>query len=748
MANVLSFSKIINGDIFETEYSSLNSTGNNTIEFKINQTQGGIAILYAPNGTGKSSLSNLLSNDISSDDKCFVAEYDGVEIRPEDKKFHVIKDQLSRNIIPGDTSDYLMGADIRHEYELKKRISEGFVTAYSIIAKTLKSEFGVTKVGDYLLLQMRNQEAQRYLRNIIPNRSRGRDINQAEFIQFILITERAVNPTDLDNEKMKFIISDCVQNKLIEKILAIGLDEIIPNTEIAEIEKNDDAIGMIRKYHQSHICVVCDNPEYDSDNLLIRKKDNRQRIYDSLENKTKDILDKIINDSSLLSSDPFEIRSILMAFISEGNIGGLMQLQQQITDYVSYTTNLMLNVLLGCFDGTGMIADYHEYSLLLDSQPQIDSEELLFIQEIISENIGPEITLERDEENDHNFKLMLAGGEFLGVEREQLHLSTGEQNFISLAFELLLARHSEKEFIVLDDPVSSFDSVYKNKLAYCIIKFLEKKKQIVFTHNTDLIKLLEFQQKGCFNLYLFVNVAGGNNGFVKVSDKEKELLLNLSKLIKLLQNQDNKLLPYIISERDFLISMIPFMRGYAHICKDGDDIYTQLSGVMHGYENIQIDVTHIYEKLFGYQFTSAQLVSTTDILNIDYNNICILDIQQYPLLAETLRQTLLYYYLRMKVEKELVDIFHVQINPNHPPKLNQLIQRTLKYTSTDVDADVKRAYKVFFTSRKTLLNEFNHFEGNMNIFQPAIDIEPESLQREVNSIISKLQQLRIDYANN
>lgn len=42
--------------------------------------------------------------------------------------------------------------------------------------------------------------------------------------------------------------------------------------------------------------------------------------------------------------------------------------------------------------------------------------------------------------------------------------------------------------------------------------------------------------------------------------------------------------------------------------------------------------------------------------------------------------------------------------------------------------------RVFFTSRKTLLNEFNHFEGNMNIFQPVIDITDEALKKEREDI--------------
>lgn len=69
---------------------------------------------------------------------------------------------------------------------------------------------------------------------------------------------------------------------------------------------------------------------------------------------------------------------------------------------------------------------------------------------------------------------------------------------------------------MLDDPISSFDSVYKNKIAFCIIKFLENKKQIILTHNMDLIRLLNVQLKDCFNLYILNNVDGGRNGFLPV----------------------------------------------------------------------------------------------------------------------------------------------------------------------------------------------------------------------------------------
>jgi hypothetical protein len=49
--------------------------------------------------------------------------------------------------------------------------------------------------------------------------------------------------------------------------------------------------------------------------------------------------------------------------------------------------------------------------------------------------------------------------------------------------------------------------------------------------------------------------------------------------------------------------------------------------------------------------------------------------------------------------------------------------------------------RVFFLSRKTLLNEFNHFEIDMYIFQPAIDITNQALTKEKELIMEKLSEL-------
>lgn len=746
----LIFSSIKKGTIFGPEFQTLTPI-NGTVEFKHLNTAGGIAVVYAPNGTGKSSLTNVLGIDNPSADLSFSATNDaGVTVAPG--SFHIIPDQINRNVIRGKETDYLIGRQIRREYELRARINSAFDAAFTALANKYKTEFKVSKVGDYLLAQigtlrdMSYPAAYTYLRSIINNRTHGKDIDQAEFVAFIRNDENRPNLLEEDEEKRNWLINDCSSKvKITERIIGLDYRTIVANHDTVKIERHDDAIGILKKYHALNICVVCDNRDFHGDDLLARKQDNRKRIYDGLDQRTKDLLDKVVRDSSLAISDPFGIKNIVSKFIANGDEMDLRGLIDSLKTYVHVIGDEMIDAMFHCFDDTTLFRDFDEYMALVETTPQLDSEELLFIEDVINESIGKDITIERDPES-KNYKLKLGDMDLLNTERGAMELSSGEQNFISLAFELLLARHSDKEYVVLDDPISSFDSVYKNKIAFCIIKFLDEKKQIVLTHNTDLIRLLDVQLNNCFNLFILNNVENGHNGFIPVNAQEKALLINLHELVKLFQNKYNaergdvELASAIRNRRQFLMSMIPFMRGYAHISLDPDDDFGTLSNIMHGYGNGSIDVVPIYKKLFGYDFGGSEEISVQDILSIDCNNLDILDNTQFPLLSETLKQTLVYYHLRMKVEKELVETFGIATRDMDT--LNQIIQRAFRCRETDPDFEQKRSYRVFFTSRKTLLNEFNHFEGNMNIFQPAIDINPVSLRKEIADIEAKLVEVR------
>ena len=343
-------------------------------------------------------------------------------------------------------------------------------------------------------------------------------------------------------------------------------------------------------------------------------------------------------------------------------------------------------------------------------------------------------TLKLNRDHQNHLRIVLNDQEFLGTDREKLPLSTGEQNFLSLTFEFLKAKNSDCPIVVIDDPVSSFDSIYKNKVVYAIAKILHNKKRIILTHNLDLVRLLEGQHKGSFNLYLLNNIEDGDNGFVPLSDLEKGMLISLEKLLKVFREQ----IPQEVRNKElFLISMIPFMRGYANIINN-KNLFEELTEVMHGYKTGKVDIAKAYSELFGRQeryLPGSYHVSVEDILAKTVDGVHLVNEKKFPLLDRTLCHSFKYLFLRLCVEKNLVEKFNIDTRENK--QLGQIIDKA--FPNGNDPTQIR--YRIRLTSKKTLINEFNHFEGNLSIFQPAIDITDQALGKERTDIMSLISIL-------
>jgi len=177
--------------------------------------------------------------------------------------------------------------------------------------------------------------------------------------------------------------------------------------------------------------------------------------------------------------------------------------------------------------------------------------------------------------------------------------------------------------------------------------------------------------------------------------------------------------------------MVPFMRGYANII-NSQDAYNKLTKLMHGYKTDKVDVAEIYISLFGNKDNSIPIsyeISVSDILSKNVKGIDILNSNEYPILNKTLRHSFTYLFLRLLVERELVKAFN--IDTNKPILFGEIITKAYPLNTGDIVIDRKR---VRILSKKTLINEFNHFEGNLSIFQPAIDITDHSLEEERRDI--------------
>lgn len=757
MKNKIVFKKIQKGNIFREEFFELKE--NNEIVFK-QKLGNGVAVVYGANGTGKTSLAEVLSNDKKSKDISFEIEYNRQPYTEKDENlFYIIRDKDGRNVIPGSSRDYLIGQNIQREIDLRNEIDTEFVNLFkNNLHEKLKNEFNIKKKTSKLIYIIKKEKLQGYIEKLANNRSKGDTIDKADFISTVQDLKE-IEIEVYEEDKFDFLINNYTEEtSVLYKLMNIESKNIIKQERVTEIEENDIAIRVLNKYLDRKDCIVCDTEDIDAKSLIEKKDLNKKQIINTLDKNTKKIFEEIISHFDDIYQDPFQIKENLLNCIKEGDKDILIELQEKIIKYIELFNNKINNLFLENLNESSIIRKMEEYHKILKNPVEITDEDMAYLAEFIKDSIDKELEIKRDQNdvlNKSKLRILLDDNEILGESRTGLHLSTGEQNFISLAFELLLAQKKEHKIIVLDDPISSFDSIYKNKIAYCLLKFLKGKNQLILTHNSDLLKVLEAQAQSCFNFYLLGNSDGGVNGFIKVKGNEKEIFLKMDKLLELLRGPIIKKIKQG-QEKRFLVSMIPFMRGYANIIGN-KDIYSKLSKVMHGYEEDSVDVGECYKELFLKKEQNKEenenLFGTSEDYTMKAEDILgeeiegsfdILDKKEYGLLNRTLYHSYTYLYLRLKVEHNLVKNCNIKkqdIGKRAP--LQEIILLAFKEEENDsneVKAE-KRRKRVFFTSKKTLLNEFNHFEGNMNLFQPAIDISDSALDMEKQAILKKLNEL-------
>lgn len=734
MADVIRFCQIKKYNVFQPDFQNMQK--DNSIEFGNKEAH--LAVLYAPNGTGKTSFVEVINSDGKDSNISFICKYKKVDYSEKNKKdlFYVIKDHHGRNIINVKETDYLIGDNIQKEYLLREELDRIFQDLTKNIIHTKLKEYGYsTKTNvQYELYNVGP------ITDICKQLINKADREKCEFMVF-LDWVKSINKMEvgvIDDKKIQFLRANLTDKKsLLSKVLQLQGKEITTDERIAVIGKNNDAISIVNKYIDSKVCVVCDNEKYYPDDIIQKKRNQNDSILSKLNAESRIILEEII-DLISEDNDPFNIKSILTEFLKSGDVNPVDELIKEINYYAIENLKHAQNMLVDLFFTYELKAKIQEFDGLRREDPEITEEDLLFVKEFVENSIGREIKLER---KDDAIKLTLDNQEIYGSQYEALHLSTGEQNFISLAFEFLKAKNRNEKIVVLDDPISSFDSIFKNKIAFSIIKFLKGKNVIILTHNTDLIRLLEHQLNNSFTLYMLNNYGGARNGFIPVSKKEKEILLGMDRLLELFRKRTEL---SIQNEKLYLVSLIPFMRGYANLMGD-EKSYKKLTRVMHGYEQARINLTSIYNRLFckDSKIATQHYISVKEILEIELLSIGeIISYEKFPLLNKTLYHSICYLYLRLKVERTLVKKFKLE-KEQKILMLAQILQMALKEENVQTEAEkqVIRMAKAKLASKKTLLNEFNHFEGNLNIFQPAIDISDVMLNKEVAEIENILEDL-------
>lgn len=712
----LVFKKIENGTIFATDFR--NFCVNNSLEFSTS----GIAVVYGPNGTGKTSFINALAG---KEHTSFMANYEDIDYNDNSSGiFHVILDQNNRNIIEGTTRDFFLGDNIQREFELKDYIDNERNRIIAELISFLKNVFGISSSSSKINTHLSNARLKGLILDLSNSRSKGSRYKTSELISVIKSLDTPTIP-DYSEEKLAFVISDTNErNSIIKMISELPIDSIVTNPHVHEIEENTEAIKILEKFHLKTQCIVCDHEGIDSHTLIERKNANREAVIQSISDTVRTAVERVIELTGL--HDPFEIKKTLLSSIDSGNVSEIIRLRKEIQSYYNIYNQKIAEMFILSLTSSDIVNKMEEYNRIISERPEIKEEDMLYIENIISNSMNKTFRIDRDENN--TLKIQLSNEDFLNIDRGELPLSTGEQNFLSLTFEFLKAKNSNCKIVVIDDPISSFDSIYKNKIVFALVRMLQSKQRLILTHNTDVLRLLDSQYPNCFNLYILNNKEGESNGFIRLSYKEKDMLINLKNLLQAFRGD---VLSHIINVEEFLISVVPFCRGYAGLINN-TQIENSLSQIMHGYKNEKVDIADIYIQLFGNsggRLISSYQVNVADILRKNVDTIDIVDPTIYPILNKTLKHSFSYLQLRLLVEKTLVDKKGLTIE--HHMQLGKIIDLAFPNSSDPVSIRAR----VNLTSKKTLINEFNHFEGNLSIFQPAIDITDSALSEERTKIL-------------
>lgn len=715
--------KLKKGSILRSEFETL--TENNKLDFSCHNN----VIVYAPNGTGKTTFASILRGD----DTCEVSiDINDKRIDTKEalnKRIHIISDQISRHVIEGSTDEYILGENIALERKKKAEYEKELQDFIDTIQDLLKNTFGITKTTACFYNIISDNELKEKIQSFA---KKGAKISEIEVPKTISIFKKLQlqDISSFESEKINFLkkdLSDKLKDSISNMIINFKIDKLVKNEDVKIIDENLDSLPILQKYKNIKRCIVCETKNIDPENLIKSKTQKEASVKAALNDKEKELLDKIT--MQLKGDDPFSIRTSIFNFIETEDLDAFNQLKSDLENYKEGLCKILCNKIKELFDKSSLEKLYKEYSDMLSKKLELKEDDELLIKDIIANNIGKEVELIRDTEK--NIIIKLNNKSVIGTELTNLELSTGEINFLSLSFELLRAKHVNQDIILIDDPISSFDSIYKNKIVYCILKILDGKSKILLTHNLDMVRLLDCQLTNCFKLYLLSN--DEEYGFIPVGDEEKGLLLYFDKLLDLLRSNDIE--SEIINKQNYIISLVPFMRALIKILHTGDkekDYKQKLTNIMHGYSTDIEDLIPIYNFIFNKKEVGNMQIGVNDILTLNLDSIQIMKTDNYPLLEKTLRHTITYLYLRLKVEKCLCTKFPEETK--RCELLGEIISKALtnsKYMPV----------RVKLSSEKTLLNEFNHYEGNFNLFQPAIDITESKLKKEKKEILDIISQI-------
>ena len=280
--------------------------------------------------------------------------------------------------------------------------------------------------------------------------------------------------------------------------------------------------------------------------------------------------------------------------------------------------------------------------------------------------------------------------------------SEGEVHLIILLFKLYEFKINDSNTLIIDDPLTSYDLINQYKTLFEIVNTASTEKKIlIFTHNIEMINIINSQDSGTFR-YQYIEKYLEKLYLKNIDINATGSILSLSNLL----NLDNEKYLRLLIERE----------------KEENDEYHK---VFH-YDNSYTLQDNDFNGL-----TNEYFVNLIDNFNSN-------DIKNMTFSQNTFNKIIYMCAIRIWIEKK----FYEEIKENKEilkkitkkqfsEKVNVLLPRNSDSLLINQYPNLTRT---FLMSKKVMLNQNEHYQSQIIPFNYALNISLDELIHEIKEI--------------
>lgn len=285
--------------------------------------------------------------------------------------------------------------------------------------------------------------------------------------------------------------------------------------------------------------------------------------------------------------------------------------------------------------------------------------------------------------------------------------SEGEIHLIILLFKLYEFKINDSNTLIIDDPLTSYDLINQYKTLFEIVNTASTEKKIlIFTHNIEMINIINSQDSGTFR-YQYIEKYLGKLYLKNIDINATGSILSLSNL----SNLDNEKYLRLLIERE----------------KEENDEYHK---VFH------------YDNSYTLQDTDFKGLTNEYFVNL-IENFNPNDIKNMTFSQNTFNKIIYMCAIRVWIEKKFYEVIKEDkeilrkiTGKQFSEKVNVLLPRNSDSLLINQYPNMTRT---FLMSKKVMLNQNEHYQSQIIPFNYALNISLDELIHEIQEIKERFE---------